>query len=293
MLNTPLVSIIIPAFNAAPYIGDAIRSVQQQSFTRWELLITDDGSTDDTAGVVKPFLADERIRYTKQPNSGVSAARNTGITNAKGTFLTFLDADDALLPDSLTEKINALEADPKADFVFGDVVYCDATLQPTGDVLKGSADDLLNALLRWKATPLPLSCGNVIARRKIFDAGFRFDTTLSTAADQDFSFHLAHRYAGKHIAVKSTLYRVLAGSMSRNIAVMEKDHLRVYRKAEQAGLFHSSAFRRECFGRLYLTLAGSWRVNGNNTGRAIRFTLFALLTWGGAWPIVFQKLMRR
>lgn len=292
MLNTPLVSIIIPAYNAAPYIGDAIRSVQQQSYTNWELLITDDGSADDTAGVVKPFLADERIRYIMQPNSGVSAARNTGIANAKGACLTFLDADDALLPDSLTEKVNALEADPKTDFVFGDVVYCDAALQPTGDVLKGSADDLLNALLCWKSTPLPLSCGNVIARRKIFDAGFRFDTELSTAADQDFSFHLAHRYTGKHIAVKSTLYRVLPGSMSRNIAVMEKDHLRVYRKAGQAGLFYSSAFRRECFGRLYLTLAGSWRVNGNNTGRAIRFTLLALLSWGGAWPVVLKKLIR-
>lgn len=293
MLNTPLVSIIIPAYNAAPYVGDAIRSVQQQTYTNWELLITDDGSTDDTATAVKPFLADERIRYTRQTNSGVSAARNTGIAAAKGAYIGFLDADDALLPDSIGEKINVLEAEPNTDFVFGDVIYCDATLKPTGDVLIGSDDDLLNALLRWKATPLPLSCGNVIARRNIFEDGFRFDTKLSTAADQDFSFHLAHRYSGKHINSSSTLYRILPGSMSRNIAVMEKDHLRVYRKALQGGLFHSAAFRRECFGRLYLTLAGSWRVNGNNTGRAIRFTLLALLTWGGAWPIVFQKLMRR
>ncbi len=293
MLNTPLVSIIIPACNAAPYIGDAIRSVQQQTFTDWELLLTDDGSTDDTADIVKPFLADERIRYTKQTNSGVSAARNTGIAAAKGAYIGFLDADDALLPESIAEKIKVLEADPKTDFVFGDVIYCDAALQPSTSILTGSDKQLLDELLRWKATPLPLSCGNVLARRKIFDAGFRFDTELSTAADQDFSFHIANKYSGKHLAVRSTLYRVLPGSMSRNIAVMEKDHLRVYRKAVQAGLFRSAAFRRECFGRLYLTLAGSWRVNGNNTGRAIRFTLLALFTWRGAWPVVFQKLMRR
>jgi glycosyltransferase involved in cell wall biosynthesis len=293
MLNTPLVSIIIPAYNAAPYISDAIRSVQQQTYTNWELLITDDGSTDDTATAAKPFLADERIRYTRQTNSGVSAARNNGIAASRGAYIGFLDADDALLPESIAEKVKVLEADSKTDFVYGDVLYCDAALKPTGDVLVGSDDDLLNALLRWKSTPLPLSCGNVIARRKIFDAGFRFDTSLSTAADQDFSFHLAHHYAGKHLHINSTLYRVLPGSMSRNIAVMEKDHLQVYRKAAQAGMFHSSAFRRECFGRLYLTLAGSWRVNGNNTGRAIRFTLRALFTWGGAWPIAFQKLMRR
>lgn len=293
MLNTPLVSIIIPAYNAAPYIGDAIRSVQQQTWTNWELLITDDGSTDNTAAIVTPFLTDERIRYTRQKNSGVSAARNTGIAAARGAYIGFLDADDALLPDSIAEKVNVLGTDSKTDFVYGDVLYCDAALKPTGDVLVGSDNDLLNALLRWKSTPLPLSCGNVIARRKIVDDGFRFDTALSTAADQDFSFHLAHRYAGKHLHINSTLYRVLPGSMSRNIAVMEKDHLRVYRKAAQAGMFQSGAFRRECFGRLYLTLAGSWRVNANNTSRAIRFTLLALFTWSGAWPIVFKKILRR
>lgn len=293
MLNEPLVSIIIPAYNASLYIGDAIRSLQQQTYTNWELLITDDGSTDDTAEKVKPFLSDSRIRYQLQTNSGVSAARNTGIANAKGDFIGFLDADDALLPESISFKVHALRASPETDFVYGDVIYCDAQLVPGPVILTGDDTNLLDELLRWKATPLPLSCGNVLARRAVFDNGFRFDTTLSTAADQDFSFHIAHRYRGRHIPEKSTLYRVLPGSMSRNIAVMENDHLRVYAKARANGLFRSNTFRRECFGRLYLTLAGSWWVNGNNKKRTCLFIVHALFIWGGAWPLVFTKLFKR
>ena len=100
-MNTPEISIVIPAYNAGPYLIDSITSVINQSFTLWELIVVDDGSTDNTAEIVNPFLTDERITLIRQTNKGVSAARNAGIKAARGRFITFLDADDYYYPNNL------------------------------------------------------------------------------------------------------------------------------------------------------------------------------------------------
>ena len=94
-------SIIIPVYNGAKHIDGAIESVLSQTVSDWELLIVDDGSTDDTASVLEKYAGDSRITVISQPNSGVSAARNTGIAHAKGSHLAFLDADDVWHPDHL------------------------------------------------------------------------------------------------------------------------------------------------------------------------------------------------
>ena len=89
----PLASVIIPAYNQATFLPCALRSILSQTFTDWETIIIDDGSTDDTAAVAASFI-DPRIRYIYQKNQGLSAARNRGIRAARGIYLTFLDADD-------------------------------------------------------------------------------------------------------------------------------------------------------------------------------------------------------
>lgn len=98
----PLVSIILPVYNGDQYISIAINSVINQSYTNWELLIVDDGSTDNSASVCDSYSEkDTRIRTFHRPNGGVNSARAKGVDNARGIFLTFLDADDALLSDAL------------------------------------------------------------------------------------------------------------------------------------------------------------------------------------------------
>ena len=100
-----LVSIIMPAFNSARYICESIDSVLAQTYAEWELWVVDDGSTDNTAEVVKKFK-DRRIHYVKQAtNKGVAAARNLGIEKSRGRFLAFLDSDDIWLPEKLEKQL--------------------------------------------------------------------------------------------------------------------------------------------------------------------------------------------
>lgn len=105
-----LVSIIMPSYNTAEYIAESIQSVFAQSYKDWELLIVDDCSTDNTDEVVKPYLADERIKYLKnEKNSGAAVSRNRALREAKGKWIAFLDSDDLWIPDKLSKQINFME----------------------------------------------------------------------------------------------------------------------------------------------------------------------------------------
>lgn len=108
----PDVSVIMPAYNAGEHIVEAISSVLDQSFSSLELLIVDDGSIDDTAEKVRPFLVDERVHYIRQSNQGASAARNAAISQASGRFIACMDADDVSMPDRLKTQVDFLEKNP-------------------------------------------------------------------------------------------------------------------------------------------------------------------------------------
>jgi len=119
-MNTDLVSVIMPAFNAENYIQDAIDSVTRQTYTHWELIIIDDGSTDRTAVIVKDHLIrDNRVKYFYQDNEGQGAARNNGLRNSQGKYIAFLDADDIWLPEKLRVQVEIMFAN-KVDLVFSD-----------------------------------------------------------------------------------------------------------------------------------------------------------------------------
>jgi glycosyltransferase involved in cell wall biosynthesis len=112
-----IVSVIIPTYNHAQYVGDAIQSVLDQEYRNFEIIVVDDGSTDDSQAVVAEFGA--QVRYIWQENRGLSAARNTGIEAANGAYISLLDADDMLEPRFLGTLVSILEAEP--DFAG---VYC-------------------------------------------------------------------------------------------------------------------------------------------------------------------------
>ena len=107
-----LVSIIMPTFNSSKTIFDSINSVQSQTYQNWEMIIIDDGSTDNTKDIITPFLSDYRIKYLRQLNSGPSIARNNGINKAKGKYLAFLDSDDIWKPNKLELQLNYLKKNP-------------------------------------------------------------------------------------------------------------------------------------------------------------------------------------
>jgi len=116
--SQPLVSVIIPAFNCASFIRDALRSVSEQSYPSVELLVIDDGSTDETPYIVQ---SQPGVRYLRQDNRGPSAARNAGIAAARGDYIAFLDADDLWMPDKLARQVSLLQQYPDAAFAFADM----------------------------------------------------------------------------------------------------------------------------------------------------------------------------
>jgi len=117
------VSVIIPSYNCAPYLPDAISSVLQQSYKNLEIIIVDDGSTDNTEKTVETFLG--RIEYIKQVNQGVSAARNTGMKMATGDLVAFLDADDTWFPEKIAVQLEIFNRHPDIAGIFSDFALCD------------------------------------------------------------------------------------------------------------------------------------------------------------------------
>ena len=285
---SPEVSVVIPSYNAAEYLEDAIKSVLAQTFERWELLIVDDGSTDTTAEVVKAYLTDRRVRYLRIPNGGVSAARNLGIAQTTAELVAFLDADDAWEPRNLEMKAKVLQSNTEIDWVYSDLFLADEKLVRTS-LRPAEEDDLVAKILRWEGDVIPAPPSNVVMRRKCFSSDLRWDPELSTAADQQLTIELARRFRSHRIREPLLTYRVRENSMSRSAALTERDHIRVYQKAQASGALSGRLFQRQCFSNLFVIIAGTWWVNGRNKPRAILFLLKAL--W--AYPPIIGRLSKK
>lgn len=281
------VSVIIPAYNAERWLKDCVDSILAQDHSDLEVIIVNDGSKDGTLMLARSFT-DPRVRVADRTNGGVSAARNMGLDLATGNYITFLDADDAMLPDNLSKKLRwSIERD--VPWVFGDLVMCDEQLRPTGEVQHATNGDVVNTILDGRAVAIPAPCSNLLARRSCFDRT-RFDPELSNAADQHIALRLASRYAYARLPEALTLYRVLPGSMSRNIALYERDHLMLFRKAEALGLMMDPGRRRSQLAAAYWSIAGSWWVNGREPMKALPWLLKSVMKDPG---FVLGKLLHR
>src|SRR5215208_7256201 len=114
--SRPLVSVVIPCYNQAHFLGEAIESVLAQSHPNFEIIVVDDGSPDDTSEVAEHY---PEVRLVRQENQGLSAARNAGLARSEGEYVVFLDADDRLLPEALKTGVECLEAHPECAYVYG------------------------------------------------------------------------------------------------------------------------------------------------------------------------------
>lgn len=135
-LNSPLISIIMPCYNASQFIKESIESVLSQTYENWELIIVDDGSTDDTATIIKIYVAaDNRVRYFYQENGKQGKARNLGLTKSSGSFVAFLDADDLWLPEKLFVQILEIEKHD-VDLVFSDsYIFNDSEVENLSQIM--------------------------------------------------------------------------------------------------------------------------------------------------------------
>ena len=187
--SRPLVSVIIPAYNSGQYVSEAIESVFSQTYKGYEILVVDDGSTDDTRVRIEPYL--ERIRFFSQQNAGPSVARNCGILNARGLYIAFLDADDLWLPTKLAKQVAYLEENSNSILVYTDY---NRTTNP------GSSQESRLSAYEHKATGRVfyqllrenfIHTSSVLLRREAIAEVGMFESSLRGAEDLDLWLRLS------------------------------------------------------------------------------------------------------
>jgi glycosyltransferase involved in cell wall biosynthesis len=254
-----LVSVIIPNHNYARYIGEAVDGVLAQTYADIEIIVVDDGSTDNSEEILSAY--GDRINVIFQQNQGVSAARNNGVRSSRGQYLAFLDADDSWMPQKLEKQVRAFEDQPDLGLVHVGVREIDAEGHGLRDRLDGLNGDISADLLMFKRDGVLGGGSGFVVPRAVFDEIGEFDTRLSTSADWDFFYQISSRYPIGFVPEVLVQYRVHSSNMHSNIAVMEHDMTLAFDKAFTGS---PTVDRRTCYGNLYKILAGSYLRAGDH-----------------------------
>ena len=280
MPSSPQVTVIIPAYNYARYLPQAIGSVLRQTCPDFELVIVDDGSTDNTAEVVKPFLkADPRVRYTYQKNAGLSAARNTGIRNARTPFLAFLDADDEWEPAFLERCLAKMAVLPET---FGLIACLSQYIDQKGCHLQTARRDkraereILQKDLILKTR---FGADSVLVRREAFDQCGLFDETLRSSEDRDMWIRIAGRFRIHYLPESLVRVRKHEENMSRNGDRMRENMRKALQKArEEQGVWREPFFWLRV--AAYFRAQNAWMLYPEGRRwEAVRDMVVSLLLW--------------
>lgn len=195
-----LVSVIMPAYNAGRHVAESVRSVQAQTYGLWELVVVDDGSTDETGEVVQALaVEDSRVRYVRRPNGGQAAARNTGLGAARGALVAFLDADDLWLPHKLAAQLEVLKR-TGVDLVYtdGDIFSDDGaeSAEERFHIVPGETRGV--EMFRTLFASNRIGTLSVLVKRSALDAVNLFDENRAyqNCEDYDLWMRLAKRGAG-------------------------------------------------------------------------------------------------
>ena len=201
-MDSPVVSVVITSYNRARYLAEAVESVLTQTFAAWELIIVDDGSTDNAPQVATRYAQkDERITFIQQANSGVSVARNTGAKQARGEFFAFLDDDDICHPHRLQKQVALLQSRP-------DLAACVTNFSPIGETTKSAS--------RTKTPWMWQGTGLMFRRQVYLDLG-GFRSYFRTSEDVDFFFLFTEKHQYEFIDEVLYFHRKYAPGTSDNL----------------------------------------------------------------------------
>ncbi len=285
-MTEPTVSVVIPAFNAAAFVAQAVDSVLAQTWPQCEILVINDGSTDNTLDVLMAY--GDAIRVISKPNGGLSSARNRGIEEASGRYVAFLDADDRWLPAKLSRQVAVMEQ-------VEDVGFCSTTAQvvsPDDEPLNiwpcpDIQDSLLETLFRQNGA-IPGSGSGVMARRDLFDTAGPFDESLRSLEDIDMWMRLAAITDYRCIDEPLTIIVKHPDSMSRNLSVMCESAERVMRKNRHLLRHDAQGVFWRCGYAAMLADYAKGEYRAGRKGRAIRLLVRGLLRCptGKARPLV-------
>jgi glycosyltransferase involved in cell wall biosynthesis len=235
---TPLVSVIIPTYNSAGFIAQAVQGVLAQTYRCYEVIVIDDGSTDETQEVLRQFGG--QIRYHRQENRGVSAARNEGIKIAQGEYVCLLDADDIWAPDKLKVQVDFMTAHRTLGLAFADAEECEERKVLMPSILATSTfySDIVSQIpLRdafgklLMANFIPTS--SVMIKRDCFSKTGLFDEDLQVAEDRDMWLRVAADFEMGCLPMKVATKRSHGANISTRTELTHQSRLRVWDKARR------------------------------------------------------------
>lgn len=274
------VSVVIPAYNYAHFLPEAIDSALSQSYPKVEVIVVDDGSTDPTPEVAAKY--GDRIRYIRKQNAGLPAARNTGIQNASYPFIGFLDADDQWKPDFLQRAMAQFsELPPEFGLVAAQAIYIDERgkefeLKSLAWAVHGRLDHR-DILLKTRFSP-----SAVVARKSALEAAGLFDESLRSSEDRDMWIRIGAQFPLFLQADRLALIRRHRSSMSRNAGRMKANIQRVMDKSKAHGLVsaNETGFWRRA--RAFMYFQTAWMYYEQDCRLAALRDLALSCLW---WPI--------
>lgn len=271
----PRISVIVPTYNRADLLSQAMASVLGQSYGDFELLVVDDGSTDNTAEIVAG-TGDPRVIAISQEHSGLPAvARNAGMRRAAGSYIAFLDSDDLWLPDKLAQQVALMDASPALGlsytncyrFASDPKMHEPAPLLRPQEMLSGNVFDQLYGQPKIPNLTVMLRSA-VIAEVGCFDE----DPRLKANEDYEYWLRIAARYPIGHLAAPLALYRAHAGGISK--AVIATSHAKLYMIAKLDRLYPETTTRMAGKRKRWLAsihyLLGRGHLRDNNVAEARR-----------------------
>lgn len=241
----------MPAYNGEKFIKQAIESVLAQTYQHWELIVVDDGSTDNTASIIKSYI-DPRIKLVHQENRGQAAALNHGLDLARGDYITTLDTDDWFTVNSIADRVYFLDRVPKYGVVYGDGIYCDiegkSLMRFSENRIGDVTGDVYDVLI---GTPFFGTGGNVMVRRDAFESyDIRYDESIVWCQDYDVYIRLAEHVAFGVVDAVTIWYRLHEANMTMS---MPKDR------------------RLESFIRMKYKILSSPRFSSLSTNSRVKF----------------------
>lgn len=228
MMNYPKVSVIIPVYNGERYIAQAIESALAQTYRNFEIVVVNDGSTDNSYEKIKPYLPS--IKYIFQQNQGVAAARNTAIKNSSGEFIAFLDQDDLWLPEKLELQVDYLLGNPDVGLVHSNMSYINEEGKPIEPHFGRWQTDVSGWCFKDLFIDNRIAILTALLRRECLDQLGLFNEKYASVDDYDLMLRISRKYPIGHIDRELALYRIHGKNTSRNWAPIDARRIEILEK---------------------------------------------------------------
>ncbi|MFA5038112.1 MAG: glycosyltransferase [Candidatus Omnitrophota bacterium] len=292
----PIVSVIIPTYNCEKFLPDALDSVLKQTFQDFEIIVVDDGSTDNTRGLIKSYMDKHpgKINYVYQENMGLACARNTAIRHSKGEYIAILDADDMFMPNRLEEEIAVFEKYPEVGLIHANVKNIDekGNLLFIPERTREKMTGYIFKQIFLRETNVNIA--TIMFRRKCLEDAGMFDENLARLGceDRDFVLRVAMKYKIFYLDRVVAAYRFREGSMSKDLRKMLKARLYVIDKFCPPG--KSMILRRRALARIFKDLGdsaldtGSFSEAVKNYGKSLKCWPVSYFVWINLFKTLFH-----